>query len=240
MGFEKEAVRASRQGATGQDGREFALAAGFVAAAARELNRMRGIENNGKTKTPHDREGTHVSHQVVVTESSPTFREEQALAASGFGFIGNFTHFQWGQKLALFEIYDFAGAHGGGDEIGLPAKKGGDLEDVGYGSGSRGLLLGVNVGKDRDADALANGREDAQAFIGAGTAVGFAGGAIGFVVAGFENVGDRQSRADFFEGRGDSQTEVFALDDTGPGDQDQPVRRVQGLPKGRIVKHTCF
>ena len=39
-------------------------------------------------------------------------------------------HLAWGKELAFFDVQDFAGVCGGGDEVGLAAEKSGDLQNI--------------------------------------------------------------------------------------------------------------
>ena len=79
---------------------------------------------------------------------------------------------------------------GGGDEVGLAAEKGRNLQNVDDLGGQFCLLLGVDIGKHGNADFVANRAKDAQAVFDARPAPGFARGAVGFVETRLENVSD--------------------------------------------------
>ena len=89
-----------------------------------------------------------------------------------------------------FDVQDFAGVSGSGDEVGLAAKKSGDLQNVNNIRGQFHMLLGVDIGKHGNADFVANRAKDAQAAFDTRPAPGFARGAVGFVETRLENVSD--------------------------------------------------
>ncbi len=62
---------------------------------------------------------------------------------------------------------------------------------------------------------------DAEAFGDAGAAVGGERGAIGFVVRGFENVGDAEVGGDGGEFAGHVGGVLLAFDDAGAGDEEE-------------------
>src|SRR5262249_4990395 len=62
MGFDKNPIRSSRYRAPRQHGSKFALTARLSAPSARQLHRMRGVENHRKSKSTHDGDGAHIGH----------------------------------------------------------------------------------------------------------------------------------------------------------------------------------
>ena len=63
--------------------------------------------------------------------------------------------------------------------------------------------------------------EDARAFGDAGAAEGVDGGAVGLVVAGFEDVRDAEVGGDALDGVGHAAGVRLGLDDAGAGDEEQ-------------------
>jgi hypothetical protein len=57
----------------------------------------------------------------------------------------------------------------------------------------------VDIGQDRHADLRANSSEDGQARFEAWATERFGGSAVGFIIAGFENVKDTEAIAGFFQ-----------------------------------------
>ena len=130
-------------------------------------------------------------------------------------------HVEGGDELALFDVDGLAGFGGGDEEVGLAAEEGGDLEDV-DGFADRGAVLGgVDVGEDGEAGGFGYGAEDAAAFGEAGAAEAADGGAVGFVVAGFEDVGDAEVGGDALDGVGHGAGVLLGLDDAGTGDEEE-------------------
>jgi hypothetical protein len=84
-----------------------------------------------------------------------------------------------------------------------------------------GLLGGVDVGEDGEAVLLGDAAEDACAFSEAGAAEAVDGGAVGLVVAGFEDVGDAEVGGDALDGVGHAAGVRLGLDDAGAGDEKQ-------------------
>jgi len=130
-------------------------------------------------------------------------------------------HVEGGDELALFDVDGFAGFGSGGEEVGLAAEEGGDLEDVdGFAYGGA-VLGGVDVGEDGEAGGFGYGAEDAAAFGEAGAAEAADGGAVGFVVAGLEDVGDAEVGGDALDGVGHGAGVLLGLDDAGAGDEEE-------------------
>ena len=191
---------------------------------------MGGVEDNREPCSAQDRNRAHVSDQVVVTESSSALGDENLPAAGANRLFYDLHHLRRREKLALLEIYDPAGAHGGVDQVGLTAKKGGDLQHVHDFTGESSLRFRMHVGQHRHAERLSNFRQHLQSFVEAGSAKGFRRGAIGFVVAGFEDVSDVELPAGPPQRVRDFKAEPLVFDDTRPGDQYEAASRTQGLP----------
>ena len=68
-------------------------------------------------------------------------------------------------------------------------------------------------------DLFADVAQDAQTFFRAGAAEAGDGGAIGLVIAGFEDVGDAELAADGGDGGGHEERVLLTLNDTGTGDE---------------------
>ena len=167
MGLEENSVCAGSQSAAGQDGSEFALAAGFVATAAGQLHGMGGVEDHREAEGFHDGNRTHVGDEIVVAEGGAAFGYEQSFCAGAFGFVHDLAHFVRRKELALFDVDDFAGGDGGGDEVGLATEEGGNLEDIGHFGRGTGLGVGMDVGENREIQFGAEAGEDFQTGFGA-------------------------------------------------------------------------
>ncbi len=84
----------------------------------------------------------------------------------------------------------------------LAAEEGGDLEDIdGFGDGDA-VDGSVDIGQYGQAGAVADGAQDAAALSQPGTAKALDGGTVGFVVTGFEDVGNAKVGGDALNGVG--------------------------------------
>jgi len=145
MRLDEQAVRARRHRASRQHRSELPLAARTITPRARQLHGMRRVKNDREAESPQDGNGTHVRHQIVITEGCAAFGQEEFTPACAGGFPDDLPHFLRRQELALFQIDDFARSHGGGDQIRLAAEEGGDLQDVHHGGGALHLFFRVDV-----------------------------------------------------------------------------------------------
>ena len=91
-------------------------------------------------------------------------------AAKGAHFVGDVHRVPRRKELTFLHIDRAAGLCGGFEQVGLTAQKRGDLQQVDKLRGDFGLLGGVDVGRDRHAELLANFSKDAAALTRAGSA----------------------------------------------------------------------
>src|ERR1043166_9158107 len=68
MGFDEQAIGRRCHRASRQDRSELALAAGLIAARPRQLDRMRGVEDNRVPELTQDGNRAHVRDEVVVAK----------------------------------------------------------------------------------------------------------------------------------------------------------------------------
>ena len=125
VGLEEQSIRARRHGATREHRRKFALATGLVAATARELHRMRCVEEHGPPGPAQQRNRPHVGDEVVVAEGRTPFGQEELAAAGLRGLPGHLFHLSGGKELSLFKVHNPAGADGGSNQIVLIGNDGG-------------------------------------------------------------------------------------------------------------------
>ena len=113
----------------------------------------------------------------------------------------------------------------------MTAQKCWNLKDIDDLSSHGGLLLGVHIGEHRDPDLLPDPGKNFKSSFQARPAKGFCRCAIGFVVAGFENVIGAEFRAELLHGARDLQAKLLALDHAGTGDEREPLRFRERLPE---------
>ena len=236
VGFEEDAVDAGGYAGAGEGFDEFGLAAAGVALAARELDGMGDVVDDGVAEFCEDGESAHVHDQIVVAETGAAFGEDDFLIARSGDFFSDVVHVPRGKELSLLYVDDAAGFGGGYEEISLSRKEGGDLENVDDFGGGSGLGRVVNVGEDREMEIGFYFGEDAKAFGEAGTAESFYGGAIGFVVGGFEDVGYAGVGGDFGEALGHIAGVGFGFDYAGAGDEEEGMVAAEAESRERFLR----
>ncbi len=218
--FEEDAVDACGHGGAGQDRDELGLASGDSVGGRGSLDGVGGVEDH-RGKGAHDGERAHVDDEVVVAEAGTALGEGDAGVAGVANLFDGVAHVEGGDELALLDVDGSASLGGGDEEVGLAAEEGRDLEDVdGFAYGAA-ILGGVDVGEDGEAGGFGYGAENAAAFGEAGAAEASDGGAVSFVVAGFEDVGDAEVGGDALDGVGHGAGVVLGLDDAGAGDEEE-------------------
>ena len=153
MRLDEDAVRSRDHRAPRQHRGELPLAARLVAAAARQLHRMRRVEHDGKPGTTQDGDGSHVRHQIVVAEGRAALGDHHPLPTELRRFLHDLTHLRRREELAFLHVHDLAGQHGGFDQIRLATEERRDLENVHDLAGDLGLALIVNIRQHRHAHA---------------------------------------------------------------------------------------
>src|SRR5258708_5653335 len=113
----------------------------------RQLQRMRDVKNYRCAKLSHDRERTHVHHQVVVAKSRAAFGEYQLLAAGLAGLLHNVARIMRSEKLPLLHINSFAGSCRRDYQVSLPREKRRYLQHICHFSDNRDLRNFVHVSK---------------------------------------------------------------------------------------------
>ena len=81
----------------------------------------------------------------------------------------------------------------------------------------------MDVSEDGEASIFGDAAEDARALREAGAAKAFDAGAVGLVVAGFEDEGNGEIGGDALDGVGHGARMGFGLDDAGAGDEEKPT-----------------
>ncbi len=202
MDFDEEAVDASCNSGAREQRNVLWLAPADAVGRGRLLHGVGGIENNGREPV-HDGERAKVDDQVVVAESRAALGEEDAIIARGANLFKAVAHVPRGNELALLDVDGTPGFARGDQQIGLAAKKCGNLEDVDSFSGDFAVGRLVYIGEDGNAGVFRDAAKDARAFKEAGAAKAFYTGAIGLVVTGFEDEGNAGVGGDALHGFSD-------------------------------------
>ena len=221
--FKKEAVDAGGDGGAGEERNELRLAAADTVGRGGLLHGVRAVKDD-RGQRAHDGERAEIDDQIVVAEAGAALGEKDAPVAGGANFFDGVGHVPGGDELALLNIDGAPGFSGGDEQVGLAAEEGGDLEDVDGFGGDFAVGGLVDVGEDGKAGFAGEAAEDARALEKAGAAKAFDAGAVGLVVAGFEDEGDAEVGGDALQGVGHGADVGFAFDDAGAGDEEEPAR----------------
>ena len=226
-------VDAGGHGRAGQHRRKLTIAAGRAAESAGPLHGMRRIEDHWQTFLAHPVERAHVGHEVVVAEGRAALGDEEMAAAKGAHFVGDVHRVPWRKELAFLHIDRAAGFRSGFKQVGLTAQKRGDLQQIDEFRGDIGLFGGVNVGRDRHAELLANFSKNPAALARSGSAKRTHRCAVGFVEGCFENemdagaIGDVLERARHVPGEGLRLERAGTEDEKGHGSADWNMADVE-------------
>ena len=106
-------------------------------------------------------------------------------------------------------------------QIGLAAKKGGNLQNIDGFGGDLTMARLVNIGEHRQSGVFGDADEDARPLLEAGAAKALYAGAIGLVVAGFEDEGNTEIGSGALDGLGHFARVGLGLDDAGSGDEEE-------------------
>src|SRR6266853_1945876 len=187
MRFDEYSVTPGGRRRAREHGREHAVAARLVAAAAGPLDRVRGIEDDALAQLANPVERAHVGDEIVVSEGRAALGEKETLATECAQLVRDIAHVPRREKLALLHVYHAPGLGRGADEIGLPAEERGDLQHVDELRRDRAVFWRVHIGRHRHAELLSDRAENRAAGPRAGPAKRLHARAIGLVVARLEN-----------------------------------------------------
>lgn len=233
--FEEDAIDACGDSGASERLDKFGLAAARVPFAAGELDGVGCVEDDGVAEFLEDGEGAHIDDKILIAEGRPAFSEDDVGVAGAGDFFDDVGHVPGGDKLGFFYVGDAAGFCGGEEEIGLTGEEGGDLENVADFGGGLSLPGFVDVGEDWQVQVGFDFGEDAQAFFEARAAEGFDRGAIGFVVGGFEDIGDAAISRDFGDIFRHVSSMGFTFDDARASDEKKRIAASQAQGTERNV-----
>jgi hypothetical protein len=123
-------------------------------------------------------------------------------------------------KLAFFDVHDSAGPGRRYNQIRLPAKKGGDLQNIRHFGHLGNIQAFVHVSEDRHVHFILYFPKNTQTVLQAGAAEALYGSAIGFVVGSFENEREAQGPSDALDNFCHADGMVFAFDHARARDQE--------------------
>ncbi len=165
-----------------------------------------------------DGERAEIDYEVVVAKGRSALREEDALIARGADLLDAVAHVPGRDKLAFLDVDGAACAAGGDQQVGLAAEEGRNLKDIDSFGGNFAVGGLVDIGENRQAGIFGDAAEDSRSLYEAGAAKTPHTGAIGLVVAGFEDEGNLQVGGDALDGFSDGACVGLGLNDAGTGD----------------------
>ena len=232
----EETVDAGGDGSARHQGNEFRLATTDAVGGRGLLHGVGGIKND-RREAAHDGERAEIDNQIVVAEGRAALGEEDALITRGADFLDAVAHIAGRDELAFFDVYGTACFAGGHQQVSLATQKRGNLEDVDSFGGDIAVGGLVNVGEDGQAGVFSDAAKNARALRQARPSKTLHAGAVGFVVAGFEDEGDTKIGGDALDGLGHGARVGFGLDDAGSSDEEKPARTHLHRPDFKGVAH---
>src|SRR4051812_15838460 len=228
MHFEEHAVdtRGDAGGCERLD--EFRLAGGDTVAAARQLQAVRHIEDDGHAERAHHRKRTHVDDEIVVAEARAALGDRHARIAGIDDLRDRMLDVVRGEELPLLDVHDPAGLCRGDEQIGLTAEECRDLEHVGDLAGGARLCRFVHVGQNRHFEPALDAGEDLKTLVETRSTKGAAGGAVRLVVRGLEDYRHAGAPGDVTDAGGSVDRVLLAFDDAWTSDQHKPAATTDG------------
>ena len=225
MRLDEQAVDSRRDRRPGQNRGHAAIAPGTRAVAAGALHGMGRIENDAVSGLTHEREAAHIDDQIVVTEGRSPFRDVIILAAARAQFGGDIVNIIGREKLPFLDVHRASAGRRREEQVGLAAKKSGDLEDIDHLGGGFDLACIVDVGQDGTPETLFDLGEDFKALRQSGTAKRLAAGPVGFVEGSLEDERNAEVGGKFDEMFSDGESERLRFQDARARNQEEALRR---------------
>src|SRR5437868_9461031 len=91
---------------------------------------MRHVKNDRHAKLAHDRKGTHVDHQVVITKTRAALRQHQLFTTNLMSLIDDVARVGGRQKLSFLDVDRLSGFRRSDDQISLSREKRRNLQNI--------------------------------------------------------------------------------------------------------------
>ena len=186
---------------------------------------MGGVKNHGCPGFPHDRQSTHVTHQVVITKARATLAGHEAvvvqtsLARRRAGFVDHVLHVMGREELPLFDVHRPARLGDRPDKVGLTAQKGRGLKHIHHRRHGGDLVFGMHVGQHGHLQLAFDFSQNFQTLRLSRPPEAAAARAVGFIKAAFKDKGNAQAARDVLERTGGVHLQLLGFDHTGAGNQ---------------------
>jgi hypothetical protein len=135
---------------------ETAITAGALTPTPRLLHGMGGIKNHRITRLTHNRQGTHIVHQGVITKRRATLAQQDLVIPSLSQLGSHIHHIPGGQKLSLFHIHRLACLGSCQQQVRLATQKSWDLKHIHMVSHLGTLLRSVHIGYNGQLKAVSD------------------------------------------------------------------------------------
>ena len=184
---------------------------------------MRAVEDH-RRHLSHHRQRAEIHHQVVIAETGPALGQEHPLIACRVHLFDGMRHVPRRHKLALLYVHRPARFARGHQQVGLAAKERGNLQHVNSFGRNLAMPRLMHIGQHWQAGSFCQATQNAHPFLESRPAEALHAGAISFVVAGLENVGNAQVGRDALDGIRHGADVGFGFNDAGAGDQKKLAR----------------
>src|SRR5262249_19546805 len=173
MHLHKQAVDPNGGRGASQRRNKFALPTGTCSFSTGKLNTMSRVKNNTAIQFLHNFEGTKIDNQIVISKGSTSFGEQNLVIARALNLRDHILHIPRRHELPFLEVYHFPGLRGCQQEIGLPAKKRRDLQNIDAVRKLGCLRSFMDVSQDRNAVVFLESCKKIGPFFRAGSAKRF-------------------------------------------------------------------
>ena len=219
MGLDEDAIAASSDSSSGEDGSQLAITTGGCAESAWALDGVGGVKDGAIAELAHPVERTHVGDEVLVAKSGSALGEHEVFTTDGLELVGDVFDIPRSHELAFFDVHGAARFTRSEDKIGLAGEESGDLEEVDVLGGDFCLLRRVDVSSDRDTELFTDALKELAACFDTNAAIGAACTAVGFIVGSFEDPLQAQAVRKGSETLGHVPDKNFTLNHAGAKDE---------------------
>ena len=236
MHFEEQSIDAGGDGSARQHRNELWLPAGNSICRRWHLHRVRAVEDH-RRELPHDGQGAHIDHQVVVAETCTSLCQEDARVPGRDDLVNSMLHIARRDKLALLHIDGAAGFSRSDKQVRLAAKKRGNLQNI-YAFSSNLTMPGLMyIGEDGQVRFFGNPLQDGNSLLQTRAAKALHRSTVGFVIRSLENVGKLEIARDALDRIGHPARMRFTLNHTRPGDEEQRAGANRNVANFKFVIH---
>src|SRR5512139_3855804 len=123
---------------------------------------MRYVKNHWHAERTHYREASQIDNEIIVTKARTAFRQQCLFAAGGLKFVHNILRIPRSEKLPFLNVNRPARSCRFDEEVGLPAKKRGDLDNIRDLGGLFNLPGLMNIRYDRHAKLFLDLLQDTE------------------------------------------------------------------------------